>query len=307
MTADQAAETVLALPTTAPFSFERTLAFVRGFAPTRGQQEADAGRLVTALRVDGRTVLATVTASAGAAGADPASGAPLRASLRADAPVPSAVASAAADRLTSWLSLDDDLGPFYALARDDASFWPVVERLHGYHQVKFPSPWENVVWAILTQRTPMPVAHRAKQALTEHVGNAIEVDGRTWWAFPDAAQVAALDPAVLQELVGNERKAAHLHGSAQQWTGLDEHALRSAPYAAVREQLLGLPGIGPWSASFVLIRGLGRTEEVSPDREMLRAASRVYGVAVGEAELARLAERYGEWAGYWAHYLRAGS
>ncbi|MBB2924123.1 DNA-3-methyladenine glycosylase [Cellulomonas cellasea] len=297
-------ETVLTLPAVAPFSFARTLGFVCGFAPTRGQQEAGDGRLVAALRAEGRTVLATVTS---AEDADGAGAAGVRVALRADRPVPDEVADAAADRITSWLSLDDDLTGFYALARDDASFWPVVERLYGYHQVRFPSPWENVVWAILTQRTPMPVAQRAKQALTEHVGNAIVADGRTWWAFPDAAQVAALDPAVLRDLVGNDRKATYLHASAQRWTALDERELRSAPYDSVRELLLGLPGIGPWSASFVLIRGLGRMEEVSPDREMLRAASRAYGVAVGEADLARLAERYGVWAGYWAHYLRAGS
>ena len=56
-----------------------------------------------------------------------------------------------------------------------------------------------------------------------------------------------------------------------------------------------------------MIRGLGRMESVSADREMLRAAKRVYGHPVDEAELARLAEPYGTWAGYWAHYLRAGS
>ena len=47
-----------------------------------------------------------------------------------------------------------------------------------------------------------------------------------------------------------------------------------------------------------MIRGLGRMESVSADREMLRAATRVYGHPVDEAELARLAEPYGTWAGY---------
>jgi len=74
----------------------------------------------------------------------------------------------------------------------------------------------------------------------------------------------------------------------------------------VRDQLLGLPGIGPWSATFVLIRGLGRMEHAPPDKELLRAATRVYGHTGDEHELARLAAPYGPWQGYWAHYLRAG-
>lgn len=299
MTTAAGDETVLTLPAVAPFSFARTLAFVCAFAPTRGEQEAAGGALVTALRADGQAVLATVS------DAGEADRPGVRVRLRADGPVSAASASTAAERVATWLSLQDDLTPFYDRARDDAPFQAVVDRLHGYHQVRFPSPWENVVWAILTQRTPMPLAQRAKRALVEHVGNTVEGDGRTWWAFPDAAQVAGLDPVVLAELVGNARKATYLHGSALRWTGFDEHELRTAPYVTVRDQLLGLPGIGAWSASFVLIRGLGRMEEVSPDREMLRAASRAYGTAVGEADLARLAERYGPWAGYWAHYLRA--
>ncbi|WP_200942933.1 DNA-3-methyladenine glycosylase [Cellulomonas sp. Root485] len=290
---------VLALPATAPFDFDASVAFVCGFAPTRGEQGAGDGKLIVAMRAAGSTVLATVTAAADAPG--------VQVSLRADGPLGAEVSSAAAARIAFWLSLDDDLAPFYDIARDDVAFRPVLERLHGYHQVKFASPWENVAWAILAQRTPMPLAQRAKRALIEHVGNAIEADGRTWWAFPDAEQVAGLDPAALAEVVGNERKAGFLHESARRWTAFDEQLLGTAPHDEVRDLLLGLPGIGPWSASFVMIRGLGRMESVSADREMLRAATRVYGHPVDEAELARLAEPYGAWAGYWAHYLRASS
>ena len=177
---------VLALPATAPFDFDASVAFVCGFAPTRGEQEAGDGRLVVALRAAGSTVLATVTAAADGPG--------VQVSLGADGPLRPEAASAAAARIAFWLSLDDDLAPFYDIARQDPAFRPVVERLHGYHQVKFASPWENVAWAILAQRTPMPLAQRAKRALIEHVGNAIDEDGRTWWAFPDAEQVAGARP-----------------------------------------------------------------------------------------------------------------
>ena len=69
--------------------------------------------------------------------------------------------------------------------------------------------------------------------------------------------------------------------------------------------LLSLPGIGPGSATFVLIRGLGRMDRLSDDAELLRAATSVYGHEVDADEAAVLASRYAPMPGYWAHYLRA--
>jgi len=39
---------------------------------------------------------------------------------------------------------------------------------------------------------------------------------------------------------------------------------------------------------------------------VLGAASRVYGRTITPEDLERLAESYGRWRGYWAHYLRVG-
>jgi DNA-3-methyladenine glycosylase II len=281
----------------APFDFTASLRFVCQFAPTAGEQQIESGRLTKALRVAGETVVAEVSAGAGSA---------VDVRLATARPQTPETVEAALDRVRFFLSLDDDLTAFYAAADGDEPFQAVVRRLHGYHQVKFSSPWENVAWAILSQRTPRSLAAQAKAALIAKTGNLVELDGAVHPAFPDAGQIAALSPAELVECVGNERKAGYLQGSARRWLELSEAELRQAPYEEVREQLLSLPGIGPWSSTFVLIRGLGRMDQAPPDKELLRAAARVYGQSVDEATLARLAGRYGAWQGYWAHYLRAG-
>ena len=100
---------VLALPATAPFDFDASVAFVCGFAPTRGEQEAGDGKLVVAMRAAGSTVLVDRDAAADAPG--------VQVSLRADGPLGAEVSSAAAARIAFWLSLDDDLAPFYEIAR----------------------------------------------------------------------------------------------------------------------------------------------------------------------------------------------
>ncbi|MFE1776754.1 DNA-3-methyladenine glycosylase family protein [Streptomyces sp. NPDC059008] len=281
-----------------PFSFSASLAFIRAFPAMTGQQGTAQDTLTLALRENGTTLGARVTAAPDEPAVDCV--------LTADAPFGDATAEAAADRLSFHLGLTDDLTDFYRLARLDRPFSRVVDRLHGYHQVKFPSPLELLCWAILCQRVPMPVARKMKQALVESVGNRITVDGETRWAFPDAEQLAALDEPALQHLIGNQRKAGYLSRATRQWLDLDEAFLRAGPYDEVRDQLLGLPGIGPWSATFLLIRGLGRTEHLTPDKEMTRAAERVYGRPLDDTAFAELTTRYGRHQGYWGHYLRVG-
>lgn len=283
--------TTVRLPATAPFDFAASLRFLRCFPATAGEQEAAENTLTKALRAGGQTMVAHLAPD----------GAGLRCDLRADEPLTGAAVDAAIDRLTFYLSLADDLTPFYALGRADAGFAPVIERMYGYHQVKFPSPLENLVWAILCQRVPMPVAAKAKESLVTHVGNRIG----DHLAFPDLEQLLQLSTGELAGLLGNTTKAERIHGALARWATVDEAFLRSGPYDQVKEFLLGLPGIGAWSASFILIRGLGRMAESPLDRELLRAAAKVYGRAVSERELRALADRYGPWQGYWSHYLRA--
>jgi DNA-3-methyladenine glycosylase II len=198
-------------------------------------------------------------------------------------------------RLGFWLSLDDDLGPFYDLAAEDEAFAPVAERLRGYHQVKFPSPTEIVCWAILVQRTQTRVAQAMKRRIIESFP---ENQWEGFWAFPDLDQLRSLDWSV----VGHARKATYLRGAVEV---LDEAFLRTAPYDEVKDFLLEIPGIGPWSAMFVLIRGLGRMDEMPPDREGLQAAEKIYGRSLATNDFEALGARYGRWRGYWGHYLRA--
>jgi DNA-3-methyladenine glycosylase II len=282
------------LKASTPFDFAPALRFLSRFRPTAGEHDITGGVLTKAFRVDGQTVLVS------AAGEE--SG--VRCTWHADEPISEPTAAAAADRVSFYLGLDDDLGEFYDLGRADPAFTPIIDELYGYHQVKFPSPLENAVWAVLSQRTLPSVATSAKRALTAEFGNEIERDGTVYSAFPDAEQLASLAPGRVAELVGNQRKGAQLHGLFQGWLKEDEEFLRDGPYDEVKDFLLGLPGIGAWSASFVLIRGLGRTKEVPVEKALLAAASRVYGRPVNEAGLRGLAEPYGRWKGYWAHYLR---
>jgi DNA-3-methyladenine glycosylase II len=289
------------LTPTAPFDFAKSLEFLSGFRPTAGEQALAERALAKAVLIDGQTIVFRVTSSGEVEAPR------LDYTLSSDQPIDAATARAAADRLAFFLSLSDDLRPFYAIGRDDGAFVPVVERLYGYHQVKFLTPFENACWAILSQRNTMPAARNLKQTLVERFGASLEVAGTRYEAFPEAARVAAADPAELLAIVHNLRRDEYLAAVARAFCTVDEAWLRASPYDEVEAWLRAIDGIGPWSASFILLRGLGRTERLPVgEKRLAEAAGRLYnqGPPLSEAALRPIAERYGAWQGYWAHYLR---
>jgi DNA-3-methyladenine glycosylase II len=302
-------ESELTINVCEPFEWAHSLWFIGSFPPAQGEQVVDGTTLVKAWRLAGQTVVAQIRPAA--------SGGPaLDVTLASPDPVTEDARQAAADRVSFYLSADDDLRAFDETARRDPGFAPVAARLRGYHQVKFGSPIENLAWAILTQRTRIPVARQAKLRIMRHLNEPISAFGAELLPFPSVSQLAALSAEELAGLIGTEREGAHLAGmalrkgtflagTAQRLLDIDESYLRHADYRQVRKTLEALPGIGPWSAVFVLIRGLGRTEIVPQERELVRVASKAYGRSLTEADLIPLAEPYAPYQGYWAHYLRA--
>jgi DNA-3-methyladenine glycosylase II len=290
-----------ALDARAPFDFAQTLRFVAAFTPMADEQRMEGGALRKAVMIERTPVVFTVRSMGDAERPH------LQVTLASHAPLSPEMASAALDRIRFFLSLDDDLTPFYATAQaNDPAFLPVIQRLYGMHQVKFLTPFENACWAVLTQRTPMPVARSLKRALIERHGASLWVDDVEYWAFPAVETLATASRDEVATLLRNERKANYLHAVAEAFAAVDEAWLRSGDYEQVREWLLAIDGIGAWSATFVLIRGLGRMESVAtPEKELLSAARSVYGPDASPDALSALARHvYGESAGYWAYYLR---
>lgn len=284
-----------------PFDFDKSREFLAGFAPTQKDRRSEAEAFTRALSIDGQVVAFQLTSTGSVEEPE------LSYRLLSEQPMDETKQRKVLDRITLYLSLDDDLEPFYRIGRADPLFAPIVERLYGYHQVKFLSPFETGCWAMLTQRNAMSEARKMRAVLVKRYGNNIEVEGATHWAFPEPAQLAVADPWDLGAIAENERKGEYMHALARAFDGASEEFLLSSPYAEVEAWLRGVKGVGAWSAAFILLRGLGRPERVPMEKRTLAAISRVYGEGrmLSEAEAKELAERYGAWQGYWAHYLRA--
>ena len=136
--------TTLELHPTAPFDFAKSVAFLGEFSPAAGEQNLDRMQITKATRLDGVTVVFRVRATG-------TTEAPrLAVELFSQNPLPADLITKLSQRVGFFLSIEDDLAPFYAIGRADPAFVPILDQLYGYHQVKFLTPYENAAWAIMS-------------------------------------------------------------------------------------------------------------------------------------------------------------
>jgi DNA-3-methyladenine glycosylase II len=285
----------------APFDLRFSLAFLREFAPTLGEQGIERGVLTKAMVVSGHPLGLRLFQPRGP---DSAPVPKLRVALASDRPIDGATASAAMDRVAFVLGATEDLAPFYAIAREDGEFAAVAQRLRGFHHVKFSTPFEAACWAVLNQRTAMIRARRMKDALVRELGATIDLDDG-YRAFPEPQDVVDCGKARLAAVLGSERKAKALFAVSRAFAEVRDDFLRHGPHDDVKGWLERIHGVGEFTAGFVLFRGLGRLERLPETRAFAAAARAIYGRSLSPDDVASFAAKYGPWGGHWMLYVWA--
>ena len=240
----------------APFDFSKSLEFLSDFSPMQNEQEVKSGTFTKAVQAKGKTIAFEVFDKGTIENPK------LEFTAYSEAKFTDEVKELVADRISFFLSLQDNLNEFYEIAKKDECIQPAIKQFYGHKQVKFLTPFEIACWAILAQRIPMNVARKMKENIVKKVGGQIKVKGVDYYSFPEPSNLLAAS-AELPELVPNKRKAEYLSFVAEAFSKVDEQWLRTAPYDEVHDWLTDIKGIGDWSANFVMIRGLGRMEELS--------------------------------------------
>lgn len=292
------------LTPTAPFDFAKSLEVLKTFSPLQDECHISDQTLGIAINANEQAIVARLTSQGTIDTPD------LAYTLYSARPLQSDSIHNALDRISFWLSLDDDLTSMYTIAQNDTRFAPLVRELYGYHQVKFVTPFQSACWAALAQRNLRNTTIRMKQALLETYGRSLEVEGITYRAFPDADQLADITESELLLVLKNARKAEYIQGVVRAFHQFDEQWARTASYEEVVDWLYNIRGFGAWSVSFVILRGLGRYDEIPfNEKGTMEAASRLYGngIDLTRREVAHLGAPYGDAQGYWAHYLRIGA
>lgn len=278
----------LALRVTRPFALGQTLAFLRRFVPCQRDFVLTAESLTAAVLVDGRPATFTIT-----------DGDPPTVTLSAPELAPRLLAHAA-----HLIGADDDLSELYAAAESDPPFRLLVEQLHGLHHVRFLTLQEITAYAVMMQRSPITRAASMKRAFMRAFGTPVDVAGTTLHALPHLDVLAGLDASAIGTAIGHPAKGASIARALAGVARIGEAFLRDAPYESARDRLLAIHGIGPFSATAILLRGLGRMDDVPVAAVFEEPARWLYGAAYDEAALRR---RYGRQLGAWAFYLKTGA
>ncbi|HZM33298.1 MAG TPA: hypothetical protein VFC18_02295, partial [Burkholderiales bacterium] len=110
---------------------------------------------------------------------------------------------------------------------------------------------------------------------------------------PEPGLVARATLSALRRTGLSARRAAELRELARLPLERFERELTALPDAQAKARLLELPGIGPWTADYVLLRGLGRLDVFpSGDVGATRTLGRILGRAIEPPAAVQFAARF---------------
>lgn len=280
------------LPVQAPFHLEATVRVLQ----RRPSNRVDVWQRDSYLRVlDGpdATVLAEVH-DAGSADAPE-----LRCSLHGGDAGP-ATRRAALTRLRRILGLDVDPAPLERARAAEPALDAATRALRGLRPPRYAGLFEAFASVVPFQQVSIDAGTAVTGRLVERFGVRLEHDGRQFHGFPTAAAIAEARTSRLRECGLSARKAETLRGlgAAVAAGTVSEPVLSAMSTADALRALTALPGIGPWSAALVLLRGLGRLEVFPPGDVGARRSLRALMPIPSDTAVEDFVGRFGEQRGY---------
>ena len=166
--------------------------------------------------------------------------------------------------------------------------------------------FELTVRAVLGQQVTVAAARTLAGRFVERFGEALpdapEGCGRL---FPTPERIAAATRDEIASLGIIARRADSLIALAQAWPTLAFARREGTPQAAA-EELTAVPGIGPWTAAYMLMRGWSWPDSFPPGDVVLRKALCAGTAALSPKAYMAAAERYRPYRSYavlhlWRH------
>ncbi|MFI7702298.1 DNA-3-methyladenine glycosylase family protein [Nonomuraea sp. NPDC049480] len=272
-----------------PFDFGASLRFIEDWPATSGpHSDGRALRFAYCAETDWRPIGVTVTGLPGTPGGVSV------ATTRAPGP-------GIRGEVARILSLDVDGAGFAKAGEADPVLGDLQRLRPGLRPVCFWSPWEAACWAVIVQRSSMLIAARIKQRIAERFGARVTVDGQEYAAFPPP--VTLLEAGGLGLPAQKEEWVRGLARAALDGVLTTEH-LRALPPEEALAELRALPGVGPFSAGLILIRGAGAPDAFPGDEPRLFAILReAYGLPedappAAYRKLADMWRPYRSWASF---------
>lgn len=188
-----------------------------------------------------------------------------------------------------------------ATLRRDPILRPLVAKRPGMRVPGALEPFEAAVRVILGQQVSVAGANTIAGRIVERWGAPTNLANGPRFHFP-APEVLADVPVEEAGMPGQRGRAVRAFAQAVA-DGTFDLASPDDP-RSVREQLLALPGIGPWSAGYIAMRAMGHPDSFPVgDLGLIKAFTALGGGS--KRDLEQRTERWRPWGSYAAMHLWA--
>ncbi|HTY28499.1 MAG TPA: DNA-3-methyladenine glycosylase 2 family protein [Mycobacterium sp.] len=204
-------------------------------------------------------------------------------------------------RCRRLLDLDADPEAVIDALSSDADLRAVIAKAPGQRIPRTVDEQELAVRAVLGQQVSTKAARTHAARLVSAYGTAVsDPVGALTHTFPTVAQLADIDAEHLAVPDARRRSLTTLIGAlADGDVVLDP----GCDWDRARAQLLALPGIGPWTAEVVAMRGLGDPDAFPATDLGVRIAAEQLGLPGEPRALSARSARWRPWRSYAVQHL----
>ena len=209
--------------------------------------------------------------------------------------------STAIARSRRLLDLDADPQAVIDVLDADPHLRPLVAKAPGQRIPRTVDEAELAIRVVLGQQVSTKAARTHAGRLVAAYGQPItDPQGGLTHTFPSAAELAEMDPAHFAGPGARRRTLISLIGAlADGDVVLDA----GCDWDRARQQLLELPGIGPWSAEIIAMRGFGDPDAFPVTDLGVRAAAELVELSAGARALTEHSMHWRPWRSYATQYL----
>jgi AraC family transcriptional regulator of adaptative response / DNA-3-methyladenine glycosylase II len=201
-------------------------------------------------------------------------------------------------RCRRMLDLDADPEAVDDALAADPVLAPLVAKRAGTRIRRTVDEHEAAIRVVLGQQISLGAARTHVGRLVADYGQPIvDPAGGLTHAFPTVEALAALDPSTLKMPAARARTLVGLIAALGDGSIVLD---AGADWQRAREQLLALPGVGPWTAEMIAMRALGDPDAFPATDMGVVKAARAIGI---DGDVASYAHAWRPWRSYAVQYM----